>query len=190
MVEIVKKGRLLTYEDVYFTDSADNCINQKCDICTYHNIYNLHDEKNKHATEYTLIFDLSSSEDDLWSHIHKTTRYEIRRAERYELKYVVYDSEAIMSGKEFSFELFSKMYEKMFVEKGLPRNLDKSEFYNIVKCGSGMITAVSHESVPLVYHFYIYDRDHTKLTISCSELWSSEGSLDKNLIGYANKWLH
>ena len=41
-----------------------------------------------------------------------------------------------------------------------------------------------------MYHFYINDNEHTKLTISCSELWTADSQIDKNMIGYANKWLH
>lgn len=190
MLEILKKGRSLKYVEVYFAETADYTVKQKCDICTYRNIYTLHDERNNHFSEYTLISDLSQSEDELWKQINKNTRYEIRRAERYELEFITYDSKQIKNEDGFSFDKFSDMYEKMFAEKGMPRKFDREEFYNIVKFGGGIITAVLFNSEPIVYHFYIYDETHTKLTISCSELWSEDGSIEKNLIGYANKWLH
>ncbi|MBQ7203713.1 MAG: hypothetical protein IJS03_06840 [Eubacterium sp.] len=190
MIEIINKGRMLTYADVYFTDSAVNTISQKCDICTYHNIYDLHDEKNKYFTEYTLISDLTENEDDLWCAIHKKTRYEIRRAERYDIQFVYYDSNDIINGSEFNFADFSKMYEKMFESKDLPRLLDKNEFYGLINARGGTITAAIHNEKALVYHFYINDNEHTKLTISCSELWTADSQIDKNMIGYANKWLH
>ena len=139
MIEIVKNGRLLKYVDVYFTDSVDYHVKQKCDVCTYQNIYNLHDVKNEHSVGYTLISDLTKSESELWSVIHKTTRYEIRRAERYSIDYAEYDSQQIANGEGFDFTHFRSMYERMFQEKGLPRTIDEKEFYSIISAGGGSL---------------------------------------------------
>ena len=40
-----------------------------------------------------------------------------------------------------------------------------------------------------MYHFYICDEKHAKLTISCSGIWGADVS-DRNMVGYVNKALH
>lgn len=190
MIEVTKRGRCLTYVDVYFAETAEYHVKQKCDICTYQNTYSLHDKKNMHSVGYTLISDLTQNEEQLWGAIRKGTRYEIRRAERYPIDFTAFDSSQILGGAEFQLDHFQSMYESMFANKGLPRKLDKDELLAIVACGGGLITAALVDSAPVVYHFYITDDRHAKLTISCSDLWGGNQQQDKNLIGYSNKWLH
>ena len=56
--------------------------------------------------------------------------------------------------------------------------------------GGGIVTAALIQSTPIVYHFYICDEEHSKLTISCSGIWGLDNVTDRNMVGYANKALH
>lgn len=137
MLEIRKRGKLLITVDAHFAEDSKSIVKTKCDVCHYHDLYSLHSSKNDNSIGYSLISDLSIPKEELWSLLHKSTKYDIRRSERYNVKYETYDSQAIKDQERFDWNSFSSMYERMFSEKDLPRSIDREWFNSIIFAGGG-----------------------------------------------------
>jgi hypothetical protein len=138
--------------------------------------------------KYTLITDLSKTREELFSLIHKNTRYEINRAkDRDGIEcFTFFDRNEENRSKllqyiEF-FNIFAASKRRMPV-----RPVEFDEF-----CGNGMlcIRCAVKDSQPLVMHAYIVSNDIVRLHQSASHFRDSEDQESRNLIGRSNRLLH
>ena len=191
MVEIVSAGRFLTLAEVYFAETPDVTVKEKCDVVLYHNRKVLKDKSNEHSIGYTLITDLTVSEEEIFGKIRKNVRYDIRRSERDEITFEIFRSEDILA-ESFNDQMdqFAECHDNMYMSKGLNFKFDRDEIIRFAKQNAALITTVSYRGEPIVWHFYIADGTHTKFTISCSLFRESESKEFADIIGRANKALH
>ncbi len=141
--------------------------------------------------QYTLLTDLQMTEEDLWSEIKKTCRYEIRRSEREEVQAFFYRGKQL-SDEPSIVDRFEWTYNQMFKAKGLEgyrfnRNLVEKalETDNLVISFSSN----SRGDVEL-FHAYLCDDDSCVLMYSASSLWGNDDKEKANEIGRMNKFLH
>ena len=191
MVEVVNKGRFLTLAEVYFAETPDVTVKSKCDVVLYHNRKVLKKESNEHSIGYTLITDLSESEESLWGKIRKNARYDINRSERDGITFEIFESKDIIS-ESFApkMDLFEKCHDGMYASKGLNFKFNRAEIIKFAEQNSAVITTASYQGEPIVWHFYIKDDTHVKFTISCSLFRDSATKEFVDIIGRANKALH
>ncbi len=145
-------------------------------------------KKNIH---HTWITNLNENLEQTFQSFSKTTRNEIRRAEKEWVEYIAIDNPS---------ELELKKYYIFYNEFLKSKNLPIITYDNIKKFRWNLILTVAKKDWEILcYHAYINDKELKKIRLlhSCSHfrLLSqdsiiSEGGGKRNLIGYANKWLH
>lgn len=136
---------------------------------------------------HTLLSDLSLSEEELYSAIHKNVRYEIRKNEK-EPMTVRFFTKEMLSGDEKTLEELENMYHALYLSKGMNQSLSHGQLLGYAKTGALVITEILFERQPLVIHSYLTDGKQTRLLHSVSE-FRNEGA-DANLVARANKRLH
>lgn len=191
MVEIKSAGRVLNLAEVYFAETPDCTVKSKCDVVLYHNRRILSDVRNEHSIGYTLVSDLSASEDEIFGRIRKNVRYDIRRSERDGIVFNVFESKDILLA-DFSEKMdkFAECHDSMYQSKGLNFKFNRNEIIKFAEQNASIITVASFEGNPIVWHFYIADDTHVKFTISCSLFRESDSKELVDIIGRANKALH
>lgn len=131
----------------------------------------------------TWIINLEKSEDIIFKNFSSTVRNEINRAIKENIEYELI--------KEFN--LYKKEYINFYNRFAKIKWLQKiswSTFNNIEK--NIYLTKAYYNNLILVYHLYIFDKDiwKARLLQSCSLFRDNKIEINKNLIWYANKWLH
>ncbi|WP_281532033.1 hypothetical protein [Anaerocolumna aminovalerica] len=185
----------LKFREVMFQNSKEFTFNNE-DVCLYHQNINdvgmLDIIKPKYSridTQYTIHTDLSVSEEELNIKISKNFRYEIRRAQRENIKiHFLKGKEALESPDILN--QFEQTYNNMFVEKNMSNRLNMKYVIAALKAEAMVLSiAIDGKSgQTLVYHAYVIDEDNALLLYSASKLWTDK--VLGNLIGYANKYLH
>lgn len=125
----------------------------------------------------TLIFDLTASEEELFSKVNSTFRRHIRKAGKIDIKI-----NKIVRGKEqFFFDNWHKWNE--LKEMG---EVPISRIDRLIDSGKLELFQAVKNDLPIIFHAYIQDGNRARLFSSHHNVSVS----DKNLIGYANKFLH
>lgn len=169
-------------------DPAEAKDNITADIALFMETKTVCGNYNEYSKAFTtLIIDLGLSEDAILRDINKTVRYEIRRADREDIIYRVYDSKAILNNKELVSQ-FESTYNQMYKDKDISNSLNKNRFYSYVKADMMVLTIAYKENEPLVFHSYIYGDKRVRLYQSASRFRNSKEQ--SYLIGIANKGLH
>lgn len=186
---IVKKS-FLRIMHTWFTMNNNN---ENTDIIILHDI-SIDDlqKRNKNNIYYinlTAITNLSNSEDELWSVIGKTCRYEIRRAIKENIHVKNYSSKELRNREDILDEL-ENCYNQMYAAKGINQSFNRKLVVEYIKAGIFDISVAEMENQNLVFHSYILGNQEEKVRLlySCS-LFRADGQ-DRNLIGRANKYLH
>lgn len=135
---------------------------------------------------YTLISDLTQSEEALLDRIQKDGRYKIRRAEERDgFALEVWDraDPAFMSD-------FVAFYNGFAAQKGL-QALDGGHLRLLAGDGRLDLARVrSAEGDAIVYHAHYTHLGRARLLHSASQFRGSDDSNFRNLVGRANRWLH
>jgi lipid II:glycine glycyltransferase (peptidoglycan interpeptide bridge formation enzyme) len=168
--------------------SLQEPMDKKVDVLRCRYVPNL--RKNAFSVEkkYTLITDLSKSEEELFSLIRKNTRYEIKRArDKDTIKCSTFlerneaNREKLLQYIDF-FNLFAASKRRTLIH---PSEFD--EF-----CGNGTlcIRTAAKDSQILVMHSYIVSDGIARLYQSASHFRDNNDQEFKNLTGRANRLLH
>ena len=126
---------------------------------------------------YTAYIDISIDSKIFFSNFKKNTRYEINRAKR----------EGIVFEVEEDLELFYNYYNEFAKSK----NLELLRFETLLKYKESMIItkAIKDNSI-LSMHVHLYNKELAILLYSASQFRNIEDNRTRNLIGYANRFLH
>lgn len=131
----------------------------------------------------TGIINLKENKDIIFKNFSSTVRNEINRAKREWIMYKIIDN-----FKSYKKE-YIKFYNKFATLKWLP--IIKHNHFNWLESNI-YLTAAYYDNSILVYHLYIFDKNiwRIRLLQSCSLFRDNKLEINKNLIWYANKWLH
>lgn len=138
---------------------------------------------------YTVMSDLSIEEESILNASRKTVRNEIHRAQNDGLEISFYNAEKfrnnidLVDEFEAAYYRFAEELNNDVVTKAYNRK--KIDQYIRNKCF--MLTEAKRENLA-VYHAYVYDEKEAVLIYSVSDF--RDESIDKNLAGRANKYLH
>lgn len=137
----------------------------------------------------TVENDLTLSEEDIIAGISKNGRYEIRRAERENVKTVLKRRGEITEGEIDDFIVFFKEFwstKDIEFDGGVNLKRELSQYNSIGALAMG--TAVINDTV-CVYHTYIEDDTQVRLLHSAS-LFRTNEDVPKSILGMANRLLH
>ena len=190
MLEIsYKKYWLISIYEKYF--GFDNKNYKWYSVVEIHDIAeNLNIKWFKKEVHHTWITNLKDDLDQTFKSFSKTTRNEIRRAEKEWIEYI-----AIDNPNEEELKKYHTFYNDFLKSKNLP-----TIEYNTLKKFNWYLTitnAKKHWEI-LCYHTYLRDNDLKKVRLlhSCSHYRLLDTNLTKNewefknLVWYANRWLH
>ncbi|HEY5173184.1 MAG TPA: hypothetical protein VIK54_15785 [Acidimicrobiia bacterium] len=133
---------------------------------------------------YTLHVDLTQDPETLFSGLSETYQYEIRRAERDELK-----DEAWMSARGELVNDFIAFFDGFARGKGLPPAPAK-RLHTLAKAGVLDLSTVTRRDDILVWHAYLRAGNRARLLHSASLFREHNDTGMWNLIGRANRYLH
>lgn len=188
MMEAVYRKSGLKISHVWF---ANNLIRTKSDVTLFHGMESPSQKINqggyyeKVSRQSTLITDLSSDIEALWSSIKKNTRYEIRRAEKEGVTVRFYMGEELPNELMDSFE---RVYNQMYSSKGLISVFNRKLVNEYCEKGMIAFSIASFQDEPLVFHSYIYDESNCRFFYSCSPFRDEKEMA--SLIGRMNRFLH
>lgn len=186
MITISEKRGPFSIKRIWFKN--DSCSN--CTLLRLMRVNEPSESKNAYnELSYTPISDLTLSEENLLMAVRKTVRNEIRRAEKDNLSLYHFDSEDIKNNpesveefelayKKFAADLNNEMVSSAYSREKINQYLDAKCFF---------LTETKKDSLS-VYHAYVYDEDEAVLIYSVSDF--RDDSVDRNLAGRANKYLH
>jgi lipid II:glycine glycyltransferase (peptidoglycan interpeptide bridge formation enzyme) len=141
-------------------------------------------EKVRSQEFYTILVDLTKSEDNLWKNIHGNNRYKIRRAEKDKVTYQFLDCDRVDAKLVND---FSETYDSFALEKGLSK-IKRSRLMQYAEAKLLNISTVQlPEDSPLVWHVYYRGENRVRLLHSASIKKNGEMS---SIIGRANRFLH
>jgi hypothetical protein len=133
---------------------------------------------------YTHHLDLRQDPQTLFSAFSPTCQYQIRRAERDELK-----EEAWMSARDELVDDFIAFFDRCARGKGLPLAPAK-RLRTLTKAGVLDLSTVTRHDDPLVWHAYFRAGNRVRLLHSASLLRAHNDTATPNMIGRANRYLH
>lgn len=138
---------------------------------------------------YTVISDLTLSEEELLKCMRKKVRYEVTRAEKEGITYQAFSSQDVRKQKQI-LDRFENAYLKFAADLG---NQAVTDAYNRKKIDAYLshdcfLLTIAKKDAVSVYHAYVYDEHEAVLIYSVSDF--REEHVDKNLAGRCNKWLH
>lgn len=138
--------------------------------------------------QYTVVNNLLQTEEELYSKISKTLRYEIRRGQKEQTDCVIYQDDLKLS----DLNEFEKIYNEMFKSKKLRNRFNKQLVKEGLKKKNIVISKATNpdNSKCIVYHAYLVDGNSTLLMYSASTLATLKQKQDINMIGWMNKYLH
>lgn len=138
---------------------------------------------------YTLVTDLTESEEEIITRFSKSCKYKINRAPREGITI------EIKAGKEISeqeikefIEFFANFWEtkgvKLSEKEGLLQELLQYRDAEALTISKAMV-----QGETVVYHTHVMDEIHARLLHSAS-LFRLEETVSKNVVGFANRYLH
>lgn len=129
--------------------------------------------------KYTKVIDLTRGEDHISSGFNKSTRYELRRAERENLTIATVDDIDTFAGFYNGFAA-SKQHE-------LLNDADLRAYWQHT-----VVLQAIHDGEPLVMHSYLLDHDAGRglMLHSASQFRNLDNNKTRRLVGRANRFLH
>ena len=140
---------------------------------------------------WTLLTDLTGTDEDLMAFLHRDTRKQVRRAEREDISVERYDCQQINILNDF--EMF---YNKFSDSKSEVRDVLKiSNKLHILnrKANAGMLEvsrAMGRDGEPIVYHVFIIADGRVRVHHSASHFREGQSSERRHYLGRANRYLH
>ena len=133
-----------------------------------------------HSTFSTLVIDLDQPMESIVGAFKKNYRNEIRRAEKLDISFEVYQSD---SPADFDDYLTSQKEWSASRDRGESSKRRMKSFFD---SDHGCVAVAKLNQQPLVYHFYIFDAVRARLLTS----HNTQNDVDEKTIGFANKYLH
>ncbi len=126
---------------------------------------------------YTASIDISSDEEEFFSKFKKNTKYEIKRAKR--------------EGVSFEIENDLNLFYNYYNEFAKSKKLELLRYDTLLKYKNNLIiTKAVKDGKILSMHGHIYDDKIAILLFSASLFRIVKDNKERNLIGYANRFLH
>jgi hypothetical protein len=167
----VKYG--LTFFDEFYT-------NPKVDIIREFQ----YTKKRRFSEEfYTLFIDLKESEDSIFSHFEKNTKYEINRANKKD------NIDTTTLDAQKNKQRFYEFYNKFATLKNL-QPIGTEEVDLLIDSNMFTIRVASFDNDYIVFHSYVTANGRARLMQSASLFRESDENSYRNLIGRANRLLH
>lgn len=174
-------------EDFPGREKSDASDAGRADIAFYHGVKELQTGRNIICqTFHTQMSDLTLPEEELFSQISKTERYQIRKNMRENVELKTWDSAQILKEPQV-LEGLAEMFEALYASKGNAKTMNREQVRKYAEAGGLFITAIEQEGEPLVYHSYTVDEQNARLLHSVSDFRERE---DASLIAHSNKRLH
>lgn len=130
----------------------------------------------KKVSSYTIELSLLDSVDLIQSRFNSTNRNEINRAIR----------EKIETDYSYNIDLFVGIYNEFASNK----NIYPVKKRNLINIGKSLqLSFAYHNNIPIVAHAYITDTQNGIARLYLSGSKRLTGSIEKKLVGYANKLL-
>lgn len=140
---------------------------------------------------FTLISDLTDSEEDILAKFSKGCRYKVNRAYREDIEFNILDSKDI---DEDTLNVFLSFFEDFWKSKGTElddRDSLMTEMKSYIRKQTLTLAYAVVGGEKAVYHTHIYDDKTARLLHSASLFRLRDGSDNsKNVIGMANRALH
>ena len=183
------KGRLLKARNVWFeqVSSLDDIPKDGADIVyIYGNSQPLSGGNMICHKQYSAITNLTGTEEELFAALGSTLRYKIKRAEREGTEV------SFFSGEEAACRLpaFAETFENMYEQKGNREELPTEEMKTYALDGKLLVSIASIGGKAAVYHSYVCDDKHCRLTFTCSEFRAALTKEEKQAFARANELLH
>ena len=160
------------------------------DIATFHNIpAPLTNARN--VESWTLLTDLSGTEADLMSCLSRSTRTQVRRAEREGIK-----AERLDCRKPETLDEFALFWSRFVESKADVRTiLDVSvQLHMLKRMANASILELSRalgpDGEPLVYHIFIVAEGRARVHHSASLFREGQSSAQRHFTGWAGRFLH
>lgn len=137
----------------------------------------------------TLISDLTESEEEIVARFSKNCRYEVRRAEKENVKADIRIGSSLTQ-KEI--DEFCDFFVEFWASKGVEyKSVDslKSELAQYAAQNAFAITCASIGGKKIVYHTYVIDDVSVRLFHSAS-LYREDNEVPQKIVGMANRFLH
>ncbi len=133
----------------------------------------------KREVKYTLIHDLSVSEDALFQSFSRDTRNQIIRAKNTNVNWKInqVDLDEFVS-------FYNMMAEKKQIQKMTKKRILKYNLDNLT-----IISAYIGDEL-IIIHVYIHDEDIARALYSVSKIYQTGDKEKRKLIGFINKLLH
>lgn len=146
----------------------------------------------KYSKDYnfTLINDLSISEDEIFSGFKSNYRNEIRRADKGDYTIEWFESKDILKDDKHLAE-FEKLHEQMLTDKDkaeLVQNYNHMQIMAFIEQKCFVLTRAESPDGGIVYHGYLCDGETAILQHSCSDF--RNGTVNRTSAGRLNKLLH
>ncbi|MFP3043047.1 hypothetical protein LQZ19_14625 [Treponema primitia] len=161
---------------------------KKVDILRYRFVKEKHVKATSIEEKYTLLSDLTNDEKELFSKIHKNTKYKINRAkERDNI-----ECSTFFAADEKNTEKLSQYLDffNTFADSKGRSSAALSEFEQFFEKGTLYIRSAMKDNTILAMHAYIVSDNIARLHQSASHFRDSEDSEYRNLVGRANRFLH
>lgn len=186
MVKLYRNRYGLKIADIWLPN--EDWKNVKADIAYLHGCPVKYLDSNKNMKlQYTLVTDLTVSEDELKDNISKTFKYDIRRSQRDIISCKVFSGINLLNNKTLV-NNFQECYKEMYMKKGINAAISNKVIEQYALENAMIMTVAYYDEKPIVFHTYIDGKDKVRLWHSCSNF-----RMDKelrNVIARANKRLH
>ncbi|WZL71510.1 hypothetical protein QBE52_10345 [Clostridiaceae bacterium 35-E11] len=182
MLTTFKKKYFFKIAEIYFTSHYIDNI-KDCDVM----IYFFSSKFIKGCkTVYTLLLDLTKSEESLFSEVHKHTKRKIKKAENKDqlnffINYAPTDEDI---------KLFSQFYNTFAKSKKL-KKCSMLKLKTLKESNALVISVIKDKTDnPLCYHAYIANHERARVLYSASLFRLPSQREKRNFIGEANRYLH
>lgn len=195
MREIVKSTYnrgILKIQNVWFAESkeitsiVETANESKCDVLNIHGV-RFDSNPSGWNEQYTIISDLTASEEELLKKMRKNFRYEIRRADKEGVVIKRYIDSEFANEKDL-LDTFENTYNQMYRDKDMSTVFNRTQVEGYLRDKCMVVTVGFYENIPYVFHSYIYNSVSARFFYSTSPFRSDKE--DAALIGRINKAVH
>lgn len=188
MNRAIYRKQFFSIEHVWFSDKIEK---SQADVTMYHGLQsselagNINCAYIKINKQSTIITDLSLPSELLWKKINKGTKYEIRRAEKEEIRV------AYFTGSDMPDNLlddFEQTYCRMYSAKGMKKAFNRRLVRKYMDNNMIVFSVAYYQDEPLVFHSYIVDKLNARFYYSCSPFRDMPEI--SAVIGRMNRFLH
>lgn len=181
--------------DVWFEETRNFEIENKCDFVQYHDMRNpLKDVGYTfNETHYkTIINDLRETEQEIMAHFRSNVRNEVRRAQKEGFQAESFNSNMLKTDISKIVD-FDNKYRNMCQNKGLPIKSQYKTLLSYVNANALAVTVAKLATSDCVYHVYVCDSENftmVRLLHSVSVFRELKVNVERSAIARANRMLH